>query len=93
MILQVKKKTITRGEGTSTHHQALHVCALWHEVTKSLSLVIVTIIVIVMMSYLHNKVANHEVVGTTPTEASKKEGSIFDMPKNDASTSYNEIVQ
>ena len=51
MILQVKK-IITRGEGTNTHHQALHVCALWHEVTKSLSLVIVTIIVIVMMSYL-----------------------------------------
>ena len=51
MILQVKKKTITRGEGTS-HHQAPHVCALWHEVTKSLSQVIVTIIVIVMMSYL-----------------------------------------
>ena len=38
MILQVKKKTITRGEATSTHHQALLVCALWHEVTKSLSL-------------------------------------------------------
>jgi len=52
MILQVKKKTITRGEGISTHHQALHECALRHEVTKSLSLVIVTIIVIVMMSYL-----------------------------------------
>ena len=31
MILQVKKKTITRGEGASTHHQALLVCALWHE--------------------------------------------------------------
>ena len=34
MILQVKKKTTTRGVGTSTHHQALHMCALWHEVTK-----------------------------------------------------------
>ena len=34
MILQVKKKTITRGEGTSTHHQAPHVCTLWHGVTK-----------------------------------------------------------
>ena len=34
MILQVKKKTITRDEGTSTHHQVLHECALWHEVTK-----------------------------------------------------------
>ena len=48
----MKKKTTTKGTGTSTHHQALHECALWHEVTKSLSLVIVTIIVIVMMSYL-----------------------------------------
>ena len=37
MILQVKKNTITRGEATSTHHQALLVCALWHEVTKSSS--------------------------------------------------------
>ena len=50
MILQVKKKIITRDEGISTHHQAPHVSALWHEVTKSLSLVIVTMIV--MMSYL-----------------------------------------
>ena len=40
-----------RGHKHSSH-QALHVCALWHEVTKSLSLAIVTIIVIVMMSYL-----------------------------------------
>ena len=39
MILQVKKKTITRGEATSTHHQALLVCALWHEVTKAHPLV------------------------------------------------------
>ena len=46
MTLQVKKNSIIRGEGASTHHQALHVCALWNEVTKSLSLVIV------MMSYL-----------------------------------------
>ena len=38
MILQVKK-TITRGEATSTHHQALLVCALWHEVTKAHPLV------------------------------------------------------
>ena len=50
MVLQVKKKTITRGEGISTHHHAPHVCALWPKVTKSLSLVIVT--TIVMMSYL-----------------------------------------
>ena len=33
----MKKKTITRDEATSTHHQALLVCALWHEVTKSSS--------------------------------------------------------
>ena len=52
MILQVKKKTTIRGVGTSNHHQAPHVCALCHEITKSLSLVIVTIITIVMMSYL-----------------------------------------
>ena len=31
----MKKKTITSGEATSTHHQALLVCALWHEVTKA----------------------------------------------------------
>ena len=29
---------------------------------------------------LTNKVANLEAVGTTPTEAPKKKGSIFDMP-------------
>ena len=28
MILQVKKNTITRGEATSTHHQALLVCLM-----------------------------------------------------------------
>ena len=39
MILQVKKKTITRGEVISTHHQALLVCALWHKVTKAHPLV------------------------------------------------------
>ena len=39
MILQVKKKTITRGEATSTHHQALLMCALWHKVTKAHPLV------------------------------------------------------
>ena len=39
MILQVKKRTTTRGAGTSTHHQALLVCALWHEVTKAHPLV------------------------------------------------------
>ena len=38
MILQVKK-IITRGEGASTHHQALLMCALWHEVTKAHPLV------------------------------------------------------
>ena len=40
---------------------------------------------------LTNKVANLEAVGTTPTEAPKKKGSIFDMPKKDASTSYNDL--
>ena len=44
MIHQVKMKPNTRGMAASNHHQALHVCALWHEITKSLSLVIVTII-------------------------------------------------
>ena len=47
MILQVKK-TITRGKGASTHHQALLVCALWHEVRKAHPLVRV----IVMMKCL-----------------------------------------
>ena len=37
------------------------------------------------------KVANLEAVGTTPTKASKKKSSIFDMPKNDASTSCNNL--
>ena len=36
---------------------------------------------------LTHKVANLEVISTTPTEALKKKGSIFYMPKNDASTS------
>ena len=40
---------------------------------------------------LTNKVANLEAVGTTPTKAPKKEGLIFDMPKKDASTSYNDL--
>ena len=40
---------------------------------------------------LTNKVANHEAVGTTPTEAPKKKGSIFDMPRKDASTSCNDL--
>ena len=35
---------------------------------------------------LTNKVVNLKVIGTTLTEAPKKEGSIFDMPKKDAST-------
>ena len=37
------------------------------------------------------KVANLEAVGTTPTEAPKKKGSIFDLIKNDASTSCNDL--
>ena len=38
---------------------------------------------------LTNKVAKLEAVSTTPTKASKKKSSIFNMPKNDSSTSYN----
>ena len=40
---------------------------------------------------LTNKVVNLKVIGTTLTEAPKKEGSIFDMPKKDASTSCNDL--
>jgi FtsZ-binding cell division protein ZapB len=40
---------------------------------------------------LTNKVANLEAIGTTPTEAPKKKSSIFDMPKEDASTSCNDL--
>ena len=40
---------------------------------------------------LTNKVANLEVVSTIPTKASKKKSSIFNMPKKDASTSYNDL--
>ena len=38
---------------------------------------------------LTNKVANLEAIGSTPTKASKKKSSIFNMPKKDASTSCN----
>ena len=40
---------------------------------------------------LTNKVANFEAVDTTPTRASKKKKSFFDMPKKDASTSCNDL--
>ena len=40
---------------------------------------------------LTNKDANLEAVGTTPIEAPKKKGSIFDMHKKDASTSCNDV--
>ena len=40
---------------------------------------------------LTNKVANLEAVSTTPTKASKKKSSIFNMSKNDASTSCNDL--
>ena len=40
---------------------------------------------------LTNKVANLEAIGITPTKAPKKKGSIFDMPKKDASTSCNDL--
>ena len=39
------------------------------------------------------KVANLEAVGTTPTKALKKKRSIFDMPKKDASTSYDDLFK
>ena len=41
---------------------------------------------------LTNKVTNLEAIGTTPTEASKNKGSIFDMPKKDASTSCIDLL-
>ena len=50
MILQVKKNTITRGEAASTHHQALHVCALWHKVTKAHPLVRVIVMMICLLT-------------------------------------------
>jgi hypothetical protein len=44
MILQVKKKSSTTEVAASIHHQALHTCALWHEVTlKAQALVRVTV--------------------------------------------------
>ena len=38
-----------------------------------------------------NKVVSLEAIGTTPTKAPKKKGSIFDMSKKDASTSCNDL--
>ena len=40
---------------------------------------------------LTNKVANLKAVSTTPTKASKKKSSIFNMSKKDASTSCNDL--
>jgi hypothetical protein len=40
---------------------------------------------------LTNKVANLEIIGTTPTKAPKKKSSIFKMSKKDASTSCNDL--
>ena len=40
---------------------------------------------------LTNKVANLEVVSTTPSKASKKKSSIFNMSKKNASTSCNDL--
>jgi hypothetical protein len=34
-LTSIKKKIITRGAATSTHHQALLTHALWHEVMKA----------------------------------------------------------
>ena len=57
MILQVKKNTITRGEGASTHHQALLVCALWHKVTKVHPLVrVIVMMKCLLMMNLCNKI-------------------------------------
>ena len=57
MILQVKKNTITRGEAASTHHQALLVCALWHEVTKAHPLVrVIVMMKCLLMMKLCNKI-------------------------------------
>ena len=40
---------------------------------------------------LTNKVANLEAIGTTLTKAPKKKSSIFDMPKKDAFTFFNDL--
>ena len=40
---------------------------------------------------LTNKVANLKAVNSTPTKASKKKSSIFNMSKKDASTSCNDL--
>ena len=40
---------------------------------------------------LTNKVANLEAISTTPTKASKKKSSIFNMSKKDVSTSCNDL--
>ena len=44
-----------------------------------------------IMMKLTNKVANLKAVSTTPTKASKKKNSIFNMSKKDASTSCNDL--
>ena len=57
ILLQVKMKAITRGEATSTHHQALLVCALWHEVTKAPPLVrVIVMMKCLLMMKLCNKI-------------------------------------
>jgi hypothetical protein len=40
-----------------------------------------------------NKVANLEAIGTTPTKAPKKKSSIFDLPKNNDSTSCDHLFK
>ena len=40
---------------------------------------------------LTNKVANLEAISSTPTKASKKKSSIFNMSKKDASTFCNDL--
>ena len=66
MILQVKKNTITRGEVASTHHQALLVCALWHEVTKAHPLVrVIVMMKCLLMMKLCNKNLNYAKICTS----------------------------
>ena len=59
MILQVKKNIITRGEPANTHHQALLVCALWHEITKAHPLVrVIVIMKCLLLMNLCKKILN-----------------------------------
>ena len=51
------ENTITRGEAASTHHQALLMCALWHEVMKAHPLVrVIVMMKCLLMMKLCNKI-------------------------------------